>query len=78
MSARERIVYEEMEPCPYIEGETSLMPLRWQLWRLNPSELCGDAVFCPATAVALVVSVSPTDIISPETEPLKRLCNAAI
>ncbi|MEC7986350.1 MAG: arginyltransferase [Myxococcota bacterium] len=38
MSARERIVYQELEPCPYIEGESSLMPLRWQLWRLTPTE----------------------------------------
>ena len=38
MSVRERIVYEELESCPYIEGESSLMPLRWQLWRLSPSE----------------------------------------
>ena len=38
MNVRERVVYEELEPCPYIEGESSLMPLRWQLWKLTPTE----------------------------------------
>ena len=33
----ERIVYEDLDPCPYIEGETSRMPLRWQFRKLTPA-----------------------------------------
>ncbi len=36
MGQREQIVHDEPEPCPYIEGETARLPLRWQFRRLSP------------------------------------------
>ena len=38
MPIRERIVYDRLDPCPYIEGEISCMPLRRQFVQLTPSE----------------------------------------
>jgi arginine-tRNA-protein transferase len=35
----EVLVHSEEEPCPYIEGQTALMPLRLPIRRLQPSEL---------------------------------------
>ena len=35
---RERIVHDELEPCPYLEGRQARMPLRWQLRPLSPEE----------------------------------------
>jgi arginine-tRNA-protein transferase len=37
--ARERIVHDEQEPCPYLAGRTARMPLRWQLDPLSPEEV---------------------------------------
>jgi arginyl-tRNA--protein-N-Asp/Glu arginylyltransferase len=37
--ARERIVHDEHEPCPYLPGRTARMPLRWQLDPLSPEEV---------------------------------------
>jgi len=34
MGQREQIVHDEPEPCPYINGETARLPLRWQFRRL--------------------------------------------
>lgn len=36
---RERVVHDELEPCPYLEGRQARMPLRWQLRRLDPDEI---------------------------------------
>lgn len=36
MGQREQIVHDEPEPCPYIDGETARLPLRWQFRRLAP------------------------------------------
>lgn len=38
MPIRERIVYDHLDPCPYIEGEISCMPLRRQFVQLSPGE----------------------------------------
>ena len=38
MGQREQIVHDEPEPCPYIEGETARLPLRWQFRRLTPAD----------------------------------------
>ena len=38
MPIQERIVYNDFDPCPYIEGETSCMPLRWQFQTHTPEE----------------------------------------
>ena len=35
---QERIVYNDLDPCPYIEGELSCMPLRRQYQMLSPEE----------------------------------------
>lgn len=35
----EVLVHAEPEPCPYIQGQTALMPLRLPIRRLQPSEL---------------------------------------
>mgnify|MGYP000284706246 CR=1 FL=1 len=35
----EVLVHSEPEPCPYIEGQTALMPLRLPIRRLQPGEL---------------------------------------
>lgn len=37
--ARERIVHDEQEPCPYLPGRTARMPLRWQFDPLSPEEV---------------------------------------
>ena len=37
MGQREQIVHDEPEPCPYIDGETARLPLRWQFRRLSPA-----------------------------------------
>jgi leucyl-tRNA---protein transferase len=39
MQRREQVVHDEQEPCPYIEGQTARMPLRWQFRRLTGTEL---------------------------------------
>lgn len=39
MNRREQVVHDELEPCPYREGETARMPLRWQFQRLTGGEL---------------------------------------
>jgi len=38
MSRREQVVHDELEPCPYLDGEQARMPLRWQLRHLSPVE----------------------------------------
>lgn len=38
MGQREQIVHDEPEPCPYIEGKTARLPLRWQFRRLSPGD----------------------------------------
>ena len=38
MPIQERIVYDDLDPCPYIEGELSCMPLRRQYQILSPQE----------------------------------------
>ena len=38
MNAREQTVHDELEPCPYLDGETARMPLRWQLRPLSDVE----------------------------------------
>lgn len=38
MPIQERIVYEDLDPCPYIEGEISCMPLRRQYQPLSPKD----------------------------------------
>jgi len=38
MGQREQIVHDEPEPCPYIDGETARLPLRWQFRRLTPPD----------------------------------------
>lgn len=38
MQVREQIVHDELEPCPYREGERARMPLRWQFRTMAPSE----------------------------------------
>ena len=43
----ERIVYDEPEPCPYLEGKRARMPLRWQ--------------FAPVTGEALDASLAAGD-----------------
>ena len=34
MRKREQVVHDELEPCPYLEGKTARMPLRWQFRRV--------------------------------------------
>ncbi len=36
MRKREQVVHDEPEPCPYLEGQTARMPLRWQFRRVEP------------------------------------------
>ncbi len=45
MQVREQVVHDEVEPCPYLEGEQARMPLRWQFRGLAPQEFdrCLDA-----------------------------------
>ncbi|MDG1483894.1 MAG: arginyltransferase [Myxococcota bacterium] len=38
MSRHEKLVHDELEPCPYITGKVARMPLRWQLRRPSPDE----------------------------------------
>ena len=38
MSRHEKLVHDELEPCPYIPGQIARMPLRWQLRRPSPDE----------------------------------------
>ena len=38
MPISEKIVYDDFDPCPYIEGQTSCMPLRWQFQTLTAEE----------------------------------------
>lgn len=38
MTQREKLVHDEEESCPYLEGQRARMPLRWQLLRLSPAE----------------------------------------
>lgn len=38
MQVREQIVHDELEPCPYREGERARMPLRWQFRTMAPVE----------------------------------------
>ena len=39
MGLREQVVHDEVEPCPYLEGQEARMPLRWQLRSLSPEEV---------------------------------------
>jgi len=39
MTQREQLVHDEVESCPYLEGQHARMPLRWQLERLSPAEV---------------------------------------
>lgn len=39
MHRREQVVHDELEPCPYLDGQTARMPLRWQFRRLSGPEL---------------------------------------
>ena len=39
MGLREQVVHDEVEPCPYIDGQEARMPLRWQLRSLSPEEV---------------------------------------
>lgn len=32
----ERIVHDDLEPCPYLDGQRARMPLRWQLQPVSP------------------------------------------
>ena len=41
MAPREVLVHDELEPCPYLDGEQARMPLRWQRAPLTPAELDG-------------------------------------
>ncbi|RME20554.1 MAG: arginyltransferase [Deltaproteobacteria bacterium] len=36
---REQMVHDGLEPCPYLEGQVSRMPLRWQFQDLAPAEV---------------------------------------
>lgn len=36
---REILVHDELEPCPYLDGQTARLPLRWQRTTLSPEEL---------------------------------------
>lgn len=36
---REVLVHDELEPCPYLEGQVARLPLRWQRAALSPDEL---------------------------------------
>lgn len=36
---REQVVHDELEPCPYLEGQVARLPLRWQLEPLSGAEL---------------------------------------
>ena len=38
MSRHEQLVYQEIEPCPYLEDRMACMPLRWQLRSPTPEE----------------------------------------
>jgi len=38
MTHNEKLVHDELESCPYIEGQVARMPLRWQLNRPSPEE----------------------------------------
>ena len=38
MSRHEQLVYQEVEPCPYLEDRLACMPLRWQLRSPTPEE----------------------------------------
>jgi arginine-tRNA-protein transferase len=38
MRKREQVVHDELEPCPYLEGRTARMPLRWQFRRVSALE----------------------------------------
>ena len=37
MRSREKIIQDELEPCPYREGQVARMPLRWQLRAVEPA-----------------------------------------
>ena len=39
MELREQLVHDQPEDCPYLEGRTARMPLRWQLRALSGEEL---------------------------------------
>ena len=36
---REQLVHDELEPCPYLDGQVARLPLRWQLRDLDGDEL---------------------------------------
>lgn len=38
ISAREQVVHDELEPCPYLPGRVARLPLRWQFHDLTPAE----------------------------------------
>lgn len=37
--ARQRVVHDEVETCPYLDGRSARMPLRWQFDQLTGAEL---------------------------------------
>lgn len=38
MQVREQVVHDEVEPCPYLDGERARMPLRWQFRTIAPTD----------------------------------------
>lgn len=38
MVQREVLVHDELEPCPYLDGQVARLPLRWQRTLLSPEE----------------------------------------
>ncbi len=36
---REQLVHDELEPCPYLDGQVARLPLRWQFDDLAPAEV---------------------------------------
>ena len=39
VTAREQLVHDGEEACPYLDGRTARLPLRWQNFDLQPAEL---------------------------------------
>lgn len=38
ITPREQVVHDELEPCPYLDGEVARLPLRWQFDDPTPRE----------------------------------------
>ena len=42
MQVREQVVHDEVEPCPYLDGQRARMPLRWQFRTIAPADFDGS------------------------------------